>query len=324
MADVLPIDMNNPQVRDYLSLIRLQVLTPLSLLINIGSVLICSLIVDPSIRGIIKLYPSPITPRPSVIAAYVLLIYAGQIGYCILLTAARKPETKDAMVKGVGISLVLANWIMAFWAVTWVFRWFIASTVLLSMLTLLLIYSNINLLVYHAPTSGRPIDTALIHAPMRFFLILPMSIMLEYSLFITLGLIQTPTSPGIPRDYDRYAFEGFLAVFFTNLVSIIVIAVRRDIVWCIAAVWICISVWSERPKASSVYITVLAFTALHPLALIGGFIYRQFFRRKRVALVTDDDALYRAAARENGRDGNTPDERRQRGANEIDPEELWG
>ncbi|KAJ8700787.1 hypothetical protein PTI98_003777 [Pleurotus ostreatus] len=94
MMNELPIDMNNPHVREYLLLIRLQVLTPLSLLINIGSVLTCSLVADPSIRGIFRLYPAPISPKAVVIGAYVLLIYAAQIGYCVLLTAARKPETK--------------------------------------------------------------------------------------------------------------------------------------------------------------------------------------------------------------------------------------
>lgn len=44
--------------------------------------------------GISKLHPTAISPRPSVIAAYVGAIYLGQIGYCLLLVMARKPETK--------------------------------------------------------------------------------------------------------------------------------------------------------------------------------------------------------------------------------------
>lgn len=71
---------------------------------------------------------------------------------------------------------------MAAWAVTWVFKLFIASTVFLGILVVLLVYSNIALLVYHPPTKARPLDTALIHAPMRFFLILPLSLMLPYAL----------------------------------------------------------------------------------------------------------------------------------------------
>ena len=67
--DELPLDTSHPAVRDHLSLIRfvshpcdpvpiieqtfelhrLQVLTPLSLLVNTATVLICSLVVSPSI-----------------------------------------------------------------------------------------------------------------------------------------------------------------------------------------------------------------------------------------------------------------------------------
>ena len=62
-------------------------------------------------------------------------------------------------------------------------RWFITSTVLLGILTILLIYCNIVLLTYHKPNiSERPFDAALIHAPIRMFLILPLSLMLPYSL----------------------------------------------------------------------------------------------------------------------------------------------
>ena len=75
MMEDLPLDINHPAVRDYLALIRhvpgcspstveqtgltgpsttadyrLQVLTPLSLLVNITAVLVCSIAVSPGIR----------------------------------------------------------------------------------------------------------------------------------------------------------------------------------------------------------------------------------------------------------------------------------
>lgn len=109
----LPLDTSHPAVRDYLSLVRLQVLTPLSLLVNIAIVSTCALVVNPSIGalrhacalaenltcsaragGISKLHPTAISPRTSVLSAYVGAIFLGQIGYCLLLVMARKPETK--------------------------------------------------------------------------------------------------------------------------------------------------------------------------------------------------------------------------------------
>lgn len=59
---------------------------------------------------------------------------------------------------------------------------FLVSTILLGIIVLLLVYSNIALLVYHSPTYSRPFDMALVHAPLRFFMILPLSLMFPYSL----------------------------------------------------------------------------------------------------------------------------------------------
>ena len=90
-----------------------------------------------ALGSVIKSHPTSISPSPSLIAAYVVAIFLGQIGYCILLVIARKPETKvssalpastwsilsilqTTLVKAVGLSLVFANWLMALWAISWV------------------------------------------------------------------------------------------------------------------------------------------------------------------------------------------------------------
>lgn len=48
----------------------------------------------PVLGSIIELHPTSISPSPSIIAVYVVVILLGQIGYCTLLVIARKPETK--------------------------------------------------------------------------------------------------------------------------------------------------------------------------------------------------------------------------------------
>ncbi|KAG2132099.1 hypothetical protein DEU56DRAFT_813089 [Suillus clintonianus] len=306
--DSLPLDVSHPAVRDYLSLVRLQVLTPLSLLINIATLLVCSVIVKPSAGSIIKSHPTSISPSPNLIAAYIVAIFLGQIGYCILLVIARKPETKTTLVKGVGLSLVFANWLMAIWAICWILEFFLLSTILLGLLTLCLLFSNIALLTYHPPTSARPLDTALIHAPLRFFLILPLSLLFPYSLFITLGLYYSPSHP---EDYGRFAWPGFGVTFGANLIGLVVILMRSDIVWAVAATWICASIWSARPKPGPVYITVILFTVLHPLALFGTLLYRRITGLEgRIALPTDEE-----------HDTGAPN---GRGPREVDAEGLWG
>lgn len=295
--DSLPVDTSNPAVRDYLALVRLQVLTPLSLLINIVTVFVCATIVKPTIGDLIRLYPTSISFHPGLVAVYVMMIYVAQVGYCLLLVFARKAETKKAQVKAVGISLVLANWTMAFWAIAWVMRFFLASTILLGILVVLLAYSNVVLLVYHTPTTDRPIDMMLIHAPLRFFFVLPLSLMFPYSLFITLGLTY---SPGHPEHYDRYAWPGFAVVFSANLLGLAVIAIGRDITWAVAATWICISEWTARPKPMPVYATTILFTVLHPLTLLATMLYHIFFKRRLsgpIALPADDDDHHRPLRR---------------------------
>ncbi|KAH7923189.1 hypothetical protein BV22DRAFT_1093351 [Leucogyrophana mollusca] len=306
----LPVDMSNPAVQQYLSLVRLQVLTPLSLLINIAVVLVCTIVVNPSIGSVTRMYPTSVSPSPALIAAYVLVIYAGQVGYCVLLVLARNEDTKKALVKAVGLSLVFSNWIMALWAIAWVLRLFLVSTILLGILVLLLLYSNITLLIYHAPMSSHPIDTALIHAPLRFFLILPLSLLFPYALFITLGLSYSPSHP---EDYGNHPWSGFGVTFGTNLLGLVVVLTRRDIVWTVAATWICASIWSARPKPAPVYITVILFTVLHPLALLCTFLYHYFHKRQgRIALPPDEDQ-----ETDRGRNG-------RRGPREVDAEALWG
>lgn len=116
--------------------IRLQVLTPLSLLINIATLMVCTFVLDPNLGtstlahgGVIihtspgqisELYPSAISPKPYLIAVFIVAIYVGQVGYCVLLVLSRKPETKRAIIQGCGFPLMLANWVMAFWAISWV------------------------------------------------------------------------------------------------------------------------------------------------------------------------------------------------------------
>ncbi|KAI0342541.1 hypothetical protein BDW22DRAFT_1395582 [Trametopsis cervina] len=308
MMDDLPLDTNHPAVRDYLKLVRLQVLTPLSLLINIATVMVATLVMSPNLGTIANLYPSSIAPKPYMIAVYIVMIYLGQIGYCVLLVLARKPETKRTLVKGVGLPLVFANWLMAGWAIAWLFQAFLVSTILLGILLVFLIYANVVLLIYHPPTRERPFDIALIHAPMRAFLILPLNDLFWFSLFITLGWTW---SPGEPQHYGRHQWAGFIVVLSVNLLGLVVIALRRDIVWCVAATWICASIWSLDPKPFPVWVVVIAFTVLHPLALVSSWLWLKL----------------RGRHAKEGQIQLPPDQQEEEGARgprEVDAEALWG
>lgn len=51
-------------------------------------------------------------------------------------------------------------------------------------------------------------------------------------------------------------WEGFGVMLGVNLLGLLVIILRRDLVWCIGAVWVCVSVWSSRPKAAPVVVSL--------------------------------------------------------------------
>ncbi|GJE93391.1 hypothetical protein PsYK624_095500 [Phanerochaete sordida] len=309
MDSELPLDTSHPAVRDYLALIRLQVLTPLSLLINMATVMVCTLVVNPNLGDISRLYPAVIAPEPSMVAIYLVAIYLGQIGYCVLLVLARKRETKDALVKGVGLPLVFANWVMAAWAIAWLFQAFLVAVVLQGILLVLLIYANVVLLVYHAPTAERPVDIALIHAPMRAFMILPLGVMFAYNLFITLGMTW---SPGEPQHYGKHQWTGLGVMLGVNVISLIIVVLRRDIVWCVAACWIDASIWIFKPKPFPVFITTVVFTIVLPLALVASALWVKMRggRREGAIRLPEEEAEERGGA--------------QRGPREVDAEALWG
>jgi len=275
----LAIDANHPAVREYLTLVRLQVLTPLSVLINIATVVITTYLISPGIGAISKTHPTPISPSPNLLGVYFLILFAAEIGYCILLVMVSKDETKSTIINGTGFSLIAANWLMAGWAVAWALQLFTLSVVLLSLLTVVLLYSNSALLLFYPPTRKRPMDTALIHVPGRLFFILTATVLLPQAIFIMLGKTWDPKHADDGR-YANYQWEGFAVVLATNIVGCLVIVLRRDIAWCLGQVWLNICILVERPKSAPVEGVAIAFVIIQPIALIVAASFRAFYYRR--------------------------------------------
>jgi len=310
----LPLDLSNPAIKSYLALVRLQVLTPLTLLLNIAATTICATLANPSLAGVSRLHQTVFSPNVSVMGTFIALLFMGQLGYCLLLVVVRKEETKAAVIKGVGPSLVIANITMAIWSIAWVLQWFFVCTLLQGLLLIVLIYANINLLVYHPHDSSRPLDTALIHAPLRFFLVLPLNILFPLCLFITLGFSVRGIDTGLPNDYSKWhPTTGLLILLGINLAELVVIIARHDVVWCVAAVWTNVGLWAGRPKPAEIYVTAIVLTVLHPLALVISISYNWFVKRRegQIALPQDEDRV-------NGSTAGVP-----RGPREV-ADDTWG
>lgn len=128
----------------------------------------------------------------------------------------------------------------------------------------------------------RPFDMALIHAPMRAFLILPLGVMFPYSLLCVHLSLEVRSyieaqlsiqlgwtwSPGEPQHYDRHQWAGFAVMLGVNLLGLAVIVLRRDIVWCVAASWICASVWTLKPKPFPVIVSRSAIVSVSLLIIV--------------------------------------------------------
>jgi hypothetical protein len=48
---------------------------------------------------------------------------------------------------------------------------------------------------------------------------------------------------------------AFGIVLGTNLLAFAVVLIRSDIVWCVAATWIAVSLWSATPKPAPVHVS---------------------------------------------------------------------
>jgi hypothetical protein len=188
------------------ALIRLQVLTPLSTLISLAAQLVAAFAIRPSLGAINDDYLTILTPRKSFIGAYWLVLYllqsarlalnpwrrtdicAFKVGYCVLLAVVRKEQTKVSalrnapelpqscwnkatLVNAVGLRFVFSNVCMAFWTLFFEFRLFLASEICL-LIALVLLASIWGQLLLYPASRARPLELALIHAPVRLFLVM--------------------------------------------------------------------------------------------------------------------------------------------------------
>lgn len=283
----LAIDSNHPVIRDYLTLVRLQVLTPLSVLINVVTILVTTYIPSPGLGTISKTHPTPISPSPNFLGLYFLALFVTEIGYCLLLIMTSDEQTKQAVLKGVGYPLIFSNWLMAGWAVAWLMQQFTLSTVILAVLAAVLLYTNIVLLIYHAPTRSRFLELIFVHAPSRLFLLLVVMLLLPESALIMAGKFWDPKLP----DASLYQWQGFAVVICTNVIGTLIVFIRQDIVWCIGALWINICMLIEGHKSAPVQGTLIAFSVIQPLSLAGVLLFKMFSNRGRtgaIALPPDD------------------------------------
>jgi len=261
---ILPVDLRDPQaVQLYVAHTRLQVGTPVAILVNIATHLVCIMLIHPSARDISHTHTTPMTPGSSLIAISWTIAYSLMVALCLLLIASHKDETKKTFVHGVGVRFIILHWMLAGWIVAWTIQWFILALVLLSISIVLLFWIAVTLQAY-PPVRTRPLDTLTIHVPILFLFMTLFVNALPLSIYIVLGWSYPNYAENIEYAYHAWEAMGILAG--PTVAGLIWVIARVDIVSAAAGMWgmMCI-IWSGHPKPAPVLVFAIVFAILYPM-----------------------------------------------------------
>lgn len=82
----------DPSTLNYLT--KVQVLTPLTILLNVASLAVCSILTKPNLGDINHEYLTQFTPNAAFILGFWAILFLLQVGFAILLVLGQKEFTK--------------------------------------------------------------------------------------------------------------------------------------------------------------------------------------------------------------------------------------
>lgn len=265
------------EMRRSMQLVRLQIATPLSLLMTIGVNLVCAVGVKPGLAEINKQYPTLLTPNPIMLGIYWLVLYALQIGFCLVLVVARKEETKSTLVHGVGLRFAIGNWLQAGWAVAWTLKFFKVSEILVILNVINFLSIQLTLLAHPPSPRHRPLDSLFIHAPMTLFFTILFTLDWVHNGFIALNWLSLPDSS---NPYAK-TWQAVLALLLVHATLAVWIASKLDVWATIGGIWILLSIlFGNQRKPTPEVVTVVILLVLHPVALVGGLAWKKTKERE--------------------------------------------
>ena len=173
------------------TLTRMQILTPLSVLLQMGVMILCgSKLISPNLQQVSRRHPTYLSPQDSFVLFYWAILYVLLIGFSVFLLLSRTPDTKKALVHGVGTRLALANYMMVLWAIFWILDrplTFVLGTAALGVIALVLLFNALVLAVKYPPSAKHPLDWLFIHVPIKMFLVITIQYDVWQQLFMALG-----------------------------------------------------------------------------------------------------------------------------------------
>ncbi|RSH95706.1 hypothetical protein EHS25_000798 [Saitozyma podzolica] len=278
-------------------LVRLQIAVPISVLISMGTNLICALAIKPGLSGINALFPTLLSPNALMVGLYWAVLYVLQVGFCLTLLLARKQVTKDTLIHGVGLRFAIANWIQAGWAVCFTLQFFIGAEILL-LLNVINVISIHATLRFYPLTLKRPMDALFIHAPMVLLLAILFELDWLHNGFIALGWV-------IKDEYrwGKWTWHAVISVGAVNIVAAIWEGITRQYLMTVASEYLLLSLLfssprtnptlptTALPKPTPLLVVLIIALVLHPIALIAGVAWQRTREREgRIRLEEEVEA----------------------------------
>jgi hypothetical protein len=267
------------QIQRYLT--KVQVLTPLAILLNIASLTVCSILVEPNLKEINDKHWTQFTPSTAFVLIYWATLFLFQIGFAVLVVLGQKEITKKTLVNGVGVRLALANVLLGLWAITWVLNRhpsYIAGLVILSVIGFLLLITALLLAVKYPPDASRPLDWLFIHVPIKMFLVIVLQLDIPQQLFMALnwtGDHHREAIKAIWPSFGIYAGMGALSAIW--------IFATMDFVWAACGIFLHFAVlYSNHPsihnRKPEIIASIVLAMVLQAVAIVGSVLYNWLAR----------------------------------------------
>ncbi|SJX61886.1 uncharacterized protein (N-terminal fragment), partial [Sporisorium reilianum f. sp. reilianum] len=281
------------------TLTRMQILAPLSVLLQMGVMILCgSKLIKPNLQQVSRRHPTYLSPQDSFVLFYWAVLYVLLIGFSVFLLLSRTPETKKALVHGVGTRLALANYLMVLWAIFWILDrplTFILGTAVLGVIALILLFNALVLAVRYAPSPKHPLDWLFIHVPIKMFLVITIQYDVWQQLFMALGW---DFGSGGHDALLKGLWPAFGIVTGLGAFSALWIFATADLTWTAAGIYLNLGLlWHKHfsliggrddgePRPAPLTAAIILSISLQAVALVAGVAWKRIKARQegRIAL----------------------------------------
>ncbi|GMK55747.1 hypothetical protein CspeluHIS016_0208030 [Cutaneotrichosporon spelunceum] len=290
--------------RATMRLVRLQMSIPLSVLIALGTLIVCGYFVNPSIREISRLNPTLLTPKPEMVFGFTALLFLLQMGLCLLLAAASSEWTKNTLIKGLGMRLAVVNWLTAAWAVTWTLSLFKTAEVIIIVQAIIILSIHFTLQSYPA-SFAHPLNAVFVHTTINMMLALTLGL-----LWMSGGFVAQDWVIEKRKDAGKWKWQAVGVVAGTHSIVALWELFMRQYVLAIAMEYQILSLLLSSPEVyppigdnviirpPAFNITLIVLLCVHPLACVAGWALKGYREREvRIALQEEAEAANARARR---------------------------